>query len=147
MGFLALVKKKDISKDTLNNQLVSKSSSVKIQEIYFGCEVRTCNRPAGPIRLRSARRAELHPRQQQLLATDKQIDKCAGDKQPVRILLQPAIAHFHEPEPQLEYLKHGLHLRPHLRLRPVLRPSHFVHDLSLIAPPRWVNPALGERIR
>ena len=71
--------------------------------------------------------------QQQLLATKKQIHQGAGDKQAVPVLLQSPVAHFHEPELQLHHLKHMLDLSPYLRLRPVLRPRHPVHDLILIA--------------
>ena len=66
-------------------------------------------------------------------AAHKQIHQRTGNEQPVRVLLQPAIAYFHESELQLHHLKHVLHPRPHLRLRPVLRPRHFIHDLALVA--------------
>src|ERR1700752_2582880 len=70
---------------------------------------------------------------EQFSAAHKQIYQRTGDEQPVRVLLQPAIAYFHESELQLHHLKHVLHPRPHLRLRPVLRPRHFIHDLALVA--------------
>src|SRR6201981_3488314 len=70
---------------------------------------------------------------QQFSAAHKQIPQRTGNEQPVRVLLQPAIAYFHESELQLHHLKHVLHPRPHLRLRPVLRPRHFIHDLALVA--------------
>lgn len=56
-------------------------------------------------------------RQQQFLATHKQIDERAGHEQPVRVLLQPAIAHFHKSELQFHHLKHMFDFGPHLRLR------------------------------
>src|ERR1019366_7940266 len=70
---------------------------------------------------------------EQFSAADKQIHQRTGNEQPVRVLLQPAIAYFHESELQLHHLKHVLHPRPHFRLRPVLRPRHFIHDLALVA--------------
>src|ERR1700746_3500791 len=69
---------------------------------------------------------------QQFSAAHKQIHQRTGNEQPVRVLLQPAIADFYEYELQLNHLKHVLHPRPHLRLRPVLRPRHFIHDLALV---------------
>src|SRR5262249_5519832 len=51
----------------------------------------------------------------------------------MRVLLQPAIAHFHEAKLQLHHLKHVLHFGPHLRFRPVLRPRHFIYDPTLVA--------------
>ena len=51
----------------------------------------------------------------------------------MRVLRQSSIAHFHESKLQLHHLKHVFHFRPHLRLRPVFRPSHFIHDLALEA--------------
>src|ERR1700685_3673572 len=65
-------------------------------------------------------------------AAHKQIHQRTGNEQPVRVLLQPAIAYFDESELQLHHLKHMLDPRPHLRLRPVLRPRHFIHDLTFI---------------
>src|ERR1700757_2755590 len=70
---------------------------------------------------------------EQFSAAHKQIHQRTGNEQPVRVLLQPAIAYFHESELQLHHLKHVLHPRPHLGLRPVLRPRHFIHDLALVA--------------
>src|ERR1700757_3937568 len=57
----------------------------------------------------------------------------------VRVLLQSAIAYFHESELQLHHLKHVLHPRPHLGLCPVFSPRHFIHDLALVA-----TASLGE---
>src|SRR5579859_3395449 len=70
---------------------------------------------------------------EQFSAAHKQIHQRTGNEQPVRVLLQPAIAYFHESKLQLHHLKHVLHPRPHLRLRPVLRPRHLIHDLALVA--------------
>src|SRR5438270_13433772 len=70
---------------------------------------------------------------EQFSAAHKQIHQRTGNEQPVRVLLQPAIAYFHESELQLHHLKHVLHPRPHLRLRPVLRPRYFIHYLALVA--------------
>jgi len=70
---------------------------------------------------------------EQLSAAHKQIHQRTGNEQPVRVFLQPAVAHFHESELQLHHLKHVLHPRPHLRFRSVLRPCHFIHDLALVA--------------
>jgi hypothetical protein len=78
-------------------------------------------------------RAGLPRCRQQFLAADKQIHQRAGNKQPLGILLQPAIAYFHKAELQLHHLKHVLDLRPHARLRPILGPGHFIHDLTVIA--------------
>ena len=72
-------------------------------------------------------------RGEQFSAAHKQVHQGTGNEQPVRVLLQPAIAYFHESELQLHYLKHVLHPRPHLRLRPVLCPRHFIYDLALVA--------------
>src|ERR1700719_376265 len=69
---------------------------------------------------------------EQFSAAHKQIHQRTGNEQPVRVLLQPAIAYFHESELKLHHLKHVLHPRPHLGLRPVLRPRHFIHDLALV---------------
>ena len=38
------------------------------------------------------------------------------------VLLQPAIAYLHEAEGQFQNARHMLCFRPHLRLRPALRP-------------------------
>src|SRR5437588_7323107 len=46
---------------------------------------------------------------QQFSAAHKQIHQRTGNEQPVRVLLQPAIAYFHESELQLHHLKHVLH--------------------------------------
>src|SRR6202522_4502369 len=70
---------------------------------------------------------------EQFSAAHKQIDQRTGNEQPVRVLLQSAIAYFHESELQLHPLKHLVHSRPHFGLRPVLRPRHFIHDLALVA--------------
>src|SRR6185369_11692569 len=70
---------------------------------------------------------------EQFSAAHKQIHQRTGNEQPVRVLLQPAIAYFHESKLQLHHLKHVLHPRPHLGLRAVLRPRHFIHDLALVA--------------
>ena len=90
-------------RDTLNNQLFLNRLAFQNSGNLLRCEppVLVTARPAGPIRPRFVRRTDLRPRQQQLLATDKEIDQRTGDKQAVRVLLQPAIAHFHEPELQL----------------------------------------------
>ena len=70
---------------------------------------------------------------EQFSAAHKQIHQRTGNEQPVRVLLQPAISYFDESELQLHHLKHVLHPRPHLGLRAVLRPRHFIHDLALVA--------------
>src|ERR1700687_2451110 len=46
---------------------------------------------------------------EQFSAAHKQIHQRTGNEQPVRVLLQPAIAYFHESELQLHHLKHVLH--------------------------------------
>src|SRR6266487_2676642 len=51
--------------------------------------------------------------QQQFLPTEKQIDQRASDKQPMRVLLQSAVAQLHKSELQLHHLKYMLHLRTH----------------------------------
>src|ERR1700751_2333587 len=70
---------------------------------------------------------------EQFSAAHKQIHQRTGNEQPVRVLLQSAIAYFHESELQLHHLKHVLRPGPHLGLRPVLRPRHFIHDLAFVA--------------
>src|SRR5262249_8905282 len=70
---------------------------------------------------------------EQFSAAHKQIDQRTGYEQPVRVLLQSAIAYFHESELQLHHLKHMLHFGSHSRFRPVLRPRCVVHDLILVA--------------
>src|SRR5215470_209946 len=70
---------------------------------------------------------------EQISAAHKQIDQRTGYEQPVRVLLQSAIAYFHESELQLHHLKHLLHFGSHSRFRPVLRPPCVVHDLILVA--------------
>ena len=66
-------------------------------------------------------------RQQQFPPTEKQIDQRASDKQPVRVLLQAAVAQLHKSELQLHHLKHMLHLGTHARFGSVLRPLEFVN--------------------
>src|SRR5262249_50613676 len=75
-------------------------------------------------------------------AAHKQIDQRTRDEQLVRVLLQPAIAYFHEAELQLHHLKHVLHFGPNLRFRPVLPPRHLIHDLTFVA-----TTPLGEILR
>ena len=66
-------------------------------------------------------------RQQQFAPTEKQIDQCASDKQPVRVLLQASVAQLHKSELQLHHLKHMLHPGTHARFGSVLRPLEFVN--------------------
>src|SRR5882762_1167039 len=79
------------------------------------------------------RRGQKLRRQQEFLAAYKQVDQSAGDKQPMGVLLQPPVAHLHKSELQLHHLKHVLDLGPHFRLRPVLSPRNFVHNLTFVA--------------
>src|SRR2546422_10263838 len=67
--------------------------------------------------------------QQQFLPTEKQIDQRASDKQPMRVLLQSAVAQLHESELQLHHLKYMLHLRTHARFASILRPLLFVNPI------------------
>src|SRR6266481_7278501 len=86
-------------------------------------------------------------RQQQFLATDKQVDQGAGDEQAVPVLLQSPITHLHESELQLHHLKHVLDFGSHLRLGSVLRPRYPVHDLILVATaPLGVIPRAGRAL-
>src|SRR6516225_539264 len=86
-------------------------------------------------------------RQQQFLATDKQVDQRAGDEQAVSILLQSSITHLDESELQLHHLKHVLDFGPHLRFPPVLRPGHGIHDLTFVTTtPLPVVPRSGRAL-
>lgn len=51
---------------------------------------------------------------QQFSAAHKQIHQCTGDEQPMRVLLQSAVANLHESELQLHHLKDVLPISSNL---------------------------------
>src|SRR5438094_7013185 len=62
---------------------------------------------------------------------------------PLDLLLQSAKAQLHKSELQLHHRKHVFHLRAHPRLRPVLRPLHFVNTMLVAVAP--MGAVLGLR--
>src|SRR5690606_37876525 len=63
----------------------------------------------------------------------------SSNKQPVRILRQPAVANLRKPEHSLQHEKGVLHFRADTRLRPVLRPLSLInHALVSITTVREV---------
>ena len=72
---------------------------------------------------------------QQLLPLQIQVHQPAYRKHLVGILLQSSVTQLHESKLQLHHPKHVLYLRPHPRLRPVLRPLHFVNTILVAITP------------
>ena len=68
---------------------------------------------------------------QQSVAHDEQIGERAGHEQPVRVLVQPAVADLREAEHPLDHAEAVLDLRPHLRLGAVARLLRLVHHPAM----------------
>src|SRR5690606_41507935 len=70
----------------------------------------------------------------------------SSNKQPVRILRQPAVANLRKPEHSLQHEKGVLHFRADTRLRPVLRPLSLInHALVSITTVREVLSVRRDR--
>src|SRR5438270_7355707 len=81
--------------------------------------------------------------EQQFFPRQVQIHQRAHREQLGGILLQSAKAQLHKSELQLHHRKHVFHLRAHPRLRPVLRPLHFVNTILVAVAP--MGAVLGLR--
>src|ERR1044072_2601528 len=80
---------------------------------------------------------------QQSMPDDEQIGETAAPPQTVRVLRQPAIAHFGKAEHTLDYQKRMLDFGAHLGLRAVLAALHFIHGAAMAVAP--VGEVLGVR--
>ena len=68
---------------------------------------------------------------QQPMPDDEQIGETAAHPQTVRVLRQPAIAHFGKAEHTLDYQKRMLDFGAHLGFRAVLAVLHFIHGAAM----------------
>ena len=71
----------------------------------------------------------LSPSAHQVRSHQIQIGQRTGREQPVRVLVQPAVARLHETEYTLDHAEDVLDSGAHLRLQPVLRSLHLIYAI------------------
>lgn len=114
---------------------------ISAENTRFRCLQHRLRRHFSPLRS-AADRSSLCQAQQP--ATDHvQIRQRARHEQPMRVLRQAFVARLREPEDSLDDQKRVFDLRPHARLRLVLRPLDFVHHP--FAPVATICHVLGRR--